>query len=77
MRHNWTNLGQRTTVMTLTAVVCATTTLANSIQEDGRAAFEQRCTGCHTLDKIKVGPPLRACMAAKREETPCSPIRMG
>jgi cytochrome c len=25
----------------------------------GRDAFEKRCTGCHALDKIKVGPPLR------------------
>src|SRR6185369_4136823 len=25
----------------------------------GREAFEKRCTGCHGLDKIKVGPPLR------------------
>ena len=25
----------------------------------GRDAFEKRCTGCHNLDKIKVGPPLR------------------
>ena len=25
----------------------------------GREAFEKRCTGCHALDKIKVGPRLR------------------
>lgn len=25
----------------------------------GRAAFEQTCTGCHALDRAKVGPPLR------------------
>jgi cytochrome c len=25
----------------------------------GREAFEKRCTGCHDLDRIKVGPPLR------------------
>ena len=25
----------------------------------GRDTFEKRCTGCHALDKIKVGPPLR------------------
>ncbi|HEY6339952.1 MAG TPA: c-type cytochrome [Bryobacteraceae bacterium] len=25
----------------------------------GREAFEQTCTGCHTLDRAKVGPPLR------------------
>ena len=27
--------------------------------ERGREAFERRCTGCHALDKIKLGPPLR------------------
>jgi cytochrome c len=26
----------------------------------GREAFEKRCTGCHALDKIKLGPPLRS-----------------
>jgi len=25
----------------------------------GRDAFEKRCTGCHALDRIKIGPPLR------------------
>ncbi|HEY3827344.1 MAG TPA: c-type cytochrome [Bryobacteraceae bacterium] len=25
----------------------------------GQNAFENRCTGCHSLDKIKVGPRLR------------------
>jgi cytochrome c len=25
----------------------------------GREAFEKRCTGCHAIDKIKAGPPLR------------------
>ncbi len=25
----------------------------------GRAAFESTCTGCHALDRAKVGPPLR------------------
>ncbi len=25
----------------------------------GRDAFEKTCTGCHTLDRVKVGPPLR------------------
>jgi cytochrome c len=25
----------------------------------GRQAFEKRCTGCHSTDRIKVGPPLR------------------
>lgn len=25
----------------------------------GRETFEQTCTGCHSLDRAKVGPPLR------------------
>jgi cytochrome c len=25
----------------------------------GREAFEKRCTGCHSVDGMKVGPPLR------------------
>jgi cytochrome c len=25
----------------------------------GRALFERRCTGCHALDGLKAGPPLR------------------
>ena len=25
----------------------------------GREAFEKRCIGCHSLDRAKVGPPLR------------------
>jgi cytochrome c len=25
----------------------------------GQEAFEKRCTGCHSLDRVKVGPPLR------------------
>jgi cytochrome c len=25
----------------------------------GREAFEQTCTGCHSLDRVKVGPRLR------------------
>jgi cytochrome c len=25
----------------------------------GRETFEKRCTGCHALDQIKTGPPLR------------------
>lgn len=61
MRHNWTNLKLRTMLTILTGVVCAAITLAASSQDSGlgRDTFEKRCTGCHALDKIKVGPPLR------------------
>jgi cytochrome c len=45
----------------LTGVVCATIGMAASAKDPGRGrdAFEKRCTGCHALDKIKIGPPLR------------------
>jgi len=35
--------------------------IAASVTDPGRGrdAFEKRCTGCHDLDRIKVGPPLR------------------
>lgn len=61
MRHNWSNLKLRTTLTILTGVVGATITMAASAKDPGRGrnAFERRCTGCHALDKIKVGPPLR------------------
>jgi cytochrome c len=42
--------------------LCATMAIAASARTDagrGREAFEKRCTGCHALDKIKVGPRLR------------------
>ena len=61
MQHNWTNLILRTTLTILTGVVCATIAMAASAKDPGRGrdTFEKRCTGCHALDKIKVGPPLR------------------
>lgn len=45
----------------LAGVICAAAAMGTSATDAGRgrAAFEKRCTGCHSLDKIKVGPPLR------------------
>jgi cytochrome c len=61
MQHNWTNLKLRTALTIFTGVVCATVAIAASVKDPGRGrdTFEKRCTGCHTLDKTKVGPPLR------------------
>src|ERR1700675_223676 len=61
MQHNWTNLRLRTTLTILTGVVWATIAMAASAKDpgSGRDAFEKRCTGCHALDTIKVGPRLR------------------
>ena len=61
MQHNRTNLRPGTTLTILTGVVCATIAMAASAKDAGRGrdTFEKRCTGCHALDTIKVGPPLR------------------
>jgi cytochrome c len=61
MQHNWTNSKLRTTLTILAGIVCGTIAMAASAKDpgQGRDAFEKRCTGCHALDKIKVGPPLR------------------
>ena len=61
MQFNWTNLILRTTLTILTGVVCATVVAAAPAKDSdrGREAFEKRCTGCHDLDKAKLGPPLR------------------
>ena len=61
MQCNWTNLSARITLTTFTGVICAIAAIAASPKDAdrGRDAFEKRCTGCHALDKIKVGPPLR------------------
>jgi cytochrome c len=61
MQFNWTNLTLRTTLTILTGVVCVTVAITASAKDTdgGREAFEKRCTGCHALDRAKVGPPLR------------------
>ena len=61
MQFNWTNLTLRTTLTILTGVVCATVVITAPAKDSdrGREAFEKRCTGCHDLDKVKLGPPLR------------------
>ena len=62
MNHNWTKLKLRTTLTIVTGAVCAAIAMAASVKDPdrGRDAFEKRCTGCHALDKIKIGPPLRS-----------------
>jgi cytochrome c len=61
MQYNWTNRRLRTTLTIFTGVVCAGLAIAASAKDPdrGRDTFEKRCTGCHALDKIKIGPPLR------------------
>jgi cytochrome c len=62
MQYNWTHPRLRTALTILTGAVCATLAFGASGKdpERGREAFEKRCTGCHALDKTKIGPPLRA-----------------
>jgi cytochrome c len=38
--------------------------------ERGREAFEKRCTGCHALEKAKLGPPLRGVFGRKAGKDP-------
>jgi cytochrome c len=56
----------------LTGAVCATLAFgaSDTAAERGREAFERRCTGCHALDKIKVGPPLRGVFGRKAGKDP-------
>jgi len=51
----------RTTLTILFGAVCTILVIAASAKDAdrGRDTFEKRCTGCHALDKSKVGPPLR------------------
>jgi cytochrome c len=53
-------MGIKATI-TILAGALATMAIAGSAgdADRGREVFEKRCTGCHMLDKIKVGPRLR------------------
>ena len=55
----------RTLTKLTTGALSATLLLigASALKPDanrGRELFEKRCTGCHALDRLKAGPPLRA-----------------
>jgi cytochrome c len=72
MHHNWTRLKLRTTFTIFTGAVCAAIAMAASVKDPdrGRDAFEQRCTGCHALDKTKIGPALRGVYGRKAGKDP-------
>src|SRR5271165_2608146 len=57
-------------VMVLVAGVVLTTLRAAGDQSAGRAAFEKRCTGCHALDREKVGPRLAGVVGRKAGAIP-------
>ena len=60
------------TLTIFAAIVCAMIAVAASPKDGdlGRNAFEKRCTGCHAVDKIKVGPPLRGVYGRKAGKDP-------
>jgi cytochrome c len=39
----------------------------------GREVYEKRCTGCHSLDTVKVGPSLRAVFGRRAAADPSFP----
>jgi len=49
------------TVVVFLAALGVLTAIASNAGDPhrGRAAFDQTCTGCHALDRAKVGPRLR------------------
>ena len=45
----------------------------SQISTRGRELYEKRCTGCHSLDGVKVGPPLRAVFGRRAAADPSFP----
>ena len=43
----------------------------------GRELYEKRCSGCHGLDTLKVGPPLRAAFGRRAASDPKFPYSEG
>jgi cytochrome c len=48
-----------TAIIVLTIAALAAMAASAPDARRGQDAFEKRCTGCHSLDRVKVGPPLR------------------
>ena len=65
----------RTTLTILFGAVCTILVIAASAKDAdrGRDTFEKRCTGCHALDKSKVGPPLRGVYGRRAGSDPQFP----
>ena len=58
----------------LVAICAASLWAADSqISTRGRELYEKRCTGCHSLDGVKVGPPLRAVFGRRAAADPSFP----
>ena len=43
----------------------------------GRGLYERRCGGCHSLDSVKVGPPLRGVFGRRAAADPKFPYSDG
>ena len=72
MQNNPTNLRLGSALAILAGVLCAAIAMAASAKDAGRGrdAFETRCAGCHALDKLKGGPPLRGVFGRHAGEDP-------
>ena len=55
------------------AVMIATVAASPPDARRGRDAFEKRCTGCHSMDQIKVGPPLAGIYGRRAGMNPAFP----
>lgn len=54
------HLTQLTVSVLVGALAWAGASASKADGNRGRELFEKRCTGCHSLDRVKAGPPLRA-----------------
>ncbi len=56
----------------LVFAICATSLwpAQNEIANRGQDLFARRCTGCHSLDGIKVGPALRGVLGRRAGDNP-------
>ncbi len=64
-----TDIRVKATLTALTVVAGAAIAIAGDPGR-GRTAFEKRCSGCHALDTIKAGPPLRGVYGRKSGKNP-------
>jgi cytochrome c len=45
--------------------------------KEGEDLFDRRCTGCHRLDQVRVGPPLRGVFGRMAGSDPAFPYSEG
>ena len=64
MQYNWITKLRIATAILISAMG-STGMAASPEAHRGQDVFEKRCTGCHSLDKTKVGPALRGVYGRK------------